>query len=201
LDANGNETFVYDVANNRQVVGDIYPDFTGGITNSFSFKGVDLSFLFTFQKGGTIYDDAAKRQLGVVTDWNMSSAVFDRWRQPGDAATYPQLTMSMLNWGGNANFWQNNHSLWLHDASFIRLKNAQIGYTYKLPNAGSRIKGIRFSVSGTNLLTFTKFQGWDPEISRDRNSLQERNVGGVGVTYLTPPQERAINFGISIDFQ
>ncbi|MEL6866750.1 MAG: SusC/RagA family TonB-linked outer membrane protein, partial [Bacteroidota bacterium] len=99
LDTEGNETFDYDVVNNRTVTGDVYPEVAGGITNVFSYDNFDMNILFTFQIGGTIYDDAAKRQLGVVSDWNMRREVLDRWRQPGDDAAYPQYTMSMLNWG------------------------------------------------------------------------------------------------------
>ena len=201
LDQDGNETFVYDVVNGRQPVENIFPDYVGGITNTFNYKNFDLSFLFTYQIGGTIYDDAAKRQLGVVTDWNMRREVFDRWRQPGDVARFPQLTQTMLNWGGNANFWQNNHSLWLYDASFVRLKNLTFGYNHDFKNQKNPVKSMRVFFNATNLLTFTEFDGWDPEISRDRNSPQERNVGGTGVTYLTAPQERTFNFGINLSFQ
>ncbi len=199
-DANGNETFVYDVVANRQPVNNVYPDFVGGITNNFNLGRFDFSFLVNFQVGGTIYDDAAKRQLGVVTDWNMRREIFDRWRQPGDNARFPRLTMSMINWGGNDNFWQNNHTLWLYDGSFARLRNVTLGYTAQIQNAKSLVKSVRFYLSGTNLLTFTKFDGWDPEVSRDRNSPQERNIGGVGVTYLTPPQEKTFNAGLNLQF-
>ncbi len=201
LDQDGNETFIYDVVNNRRTTGDIFPKVTGGITNTFNYKNVDLSFLWTFSIGGTIYDDAAKRSLGVVTDWNMQKGVFDRWREPGDDATYPKLTMDMTNWGGNSNFWQNNHSLWLYDATYARLKNITIGYTKKIKAENSPIKSYRIFVNSTNLWTITKYPGWDPEISRDRDNAQERNVGGVGVTYLTPPQERTFNLGVNFTFQ
>lgn len=200
LDADGKETFVYDVATARSPVDNIFPEFAGGITNILNFGQFDFSFQFNFQLGGTIYDDAAKRSLGVVTDWNMRREIFDRWRQPGDVARFPQLTMSMINWGGNDNFWQNNHTLWLYDGSFARLRNVTFGYTANITSAKSPFKSFRVYINATNLLTFTKFDGWDPEVSRDRNTPQERNIGGVGVTYLTPPQERTVNFGINLQF-
>lgn len=55
------------------------PDYLGGFTNTFRYKNFALSGLFTFSQGGYIYDDAAKRQLGVVTDWNMRREVLDHW--------------------------------------------------------------------------------------------------------------------------
>ena len=199
LDKDGNETFIYDVSTNRVPTGNVYPDVFGGITNTFNYKNFELSVLFSYSVGGNIYDDAAKRQLGVVTDWNMSTQVFDRWRQPGDGADLPQLTMSMLNWGGNANFWQNNHTLWLYKADFIRLRNLTLAYNGR-GKAGGLIKNYRIFFNTTNLLTFTNFPGWDPEIARDRESPQQRNVGGVAVTYLTPPQEKTFNLGLNVTF-
>jgi len=200
LDAEGNETFEYNPATMRVAAGNIQPDFTGGLRNTFKYKNFDMSFLFYFSKGGTIYDDAAKRQLGVISeDWNYTYDVFDRWRQPGDIADLPRYATSMLEWGGSGNIWQNNHTLWLYDASFARLRNLQIGYNIK-PKAGSAFRNIRLSLSGNNLLTITKYPGWDPEIARDRSQEQERNVGGTNITYLTPPQEMSFIFGASFDF-
>ncbi len=200
LDADGNETFEYNPATMRQVAGNIQADFIGSLTNKFSYKNFDFSFMFYFSKGGTIYDDAAKRQLGVITpDWNYTYGVFDRWREPGDIADIPRFATSMLEWGGSGNVWQNNHSLWLYDASYLRLRNITFAYNLK-PKNTKAFKNVRFFASGINLLTFTKYPGWDPEIARDRNQEQERNVGGTNVTYLTPPQEKSFNFGVSLDF-
>src|SRR5690606_18781707 len=80
LDIDGNETFNWD-PKDRVAVGNVLPDFSGGLTNTFTFKNWILSFLFVFTKGGDIYDSSSKRQLGVVTTWNMREDIFDRWRQ------------------------------------------------------------------------------------------------------------------------
>jgi len=200
LDEQGAETFTYDVVNNRYPVDQVTPDAFGGLINEFTYKNFDLNVLITFQLGGTVYDDAAKRQLGVVTDWNMRKEIFDRWQEPGDNATYPQLTRTMLNWGGNANFWQNNHSLWLYDASFMRLKELRLGYNFKPANAKSILNDTRLYVMGTNLLLWTNYIGWDPEVSRGRTSDGQRNIGGTGITYLTEPQAKTFVIGLSKDF-
>lgn len=199
LDKNGNETFVYNVAEDRVAVGNIFPDYIGGITNTFKWKGFDLSALFIFNVGGKIYDDAAKRQLGVITDdWNYFPDVFDRWRQAGDNASLPKLTRTMINWGGNDNPFQNNSSLWLYDATFARLRNLTIGYNFKINSPV--IKSLRAYFTGTNLLLFSKYRGWDPEIARGRENEQQRNVGGTNITYLTPPQEKSFVFGVNVEF-
>lgn len=201
LDADGNETFVYDVANDRVPAGEGLPDFFGGLRNTFTYKNFDFSFNFVYSLGGTIYDDAAKRQLGVVTDWNMRKDLFDRWQQPGDDAEFPRYTMTMLNWGGNANFWQNNHTLWMYDATYVRLRNVKLGYTIQPKGDENRFQSINLYISGTNLWTWAKeYRGWDPEVSRNKSSDQQRNVGGYGITYLSPPQEKTINLGLNIRF-
>ena len=200
LDQEGNETYEYNPATMRQPLGDIHPDFIGSLTNRFVFKNFDLDFMFYFSVGGKIYDDAAKRHLGVVTtDWNMSPDIFDRWKEYGDIASYPALANSMTAWGGSGNVWQNNHSLWLYDASFVRLRYVQLGYNIPLKKK-KIFKSARVFVRANNLLTFTKYPGWDPEVARGRSQGQERNVGGTNVAYLTPPQEKSFFMGVSVDF-
>lgn len=198
LTANGDTTSIYDVSLNRVSAGNVFPLFTGAITNTFKWKGFDLSFMLYYSYGAKIYDDAAKRQRGVVSDWNMTRDILDRWREPGDIAMYPQLTMTMLNWGGNDNIWQNNHSFWLYKADYIRLRNLTFGYT--IPVKGKAITSARVFFSGTNLLTLTNYKGWDPEVARDRQNEQQRNIGGSNITYLTPPQEMSFVFGVDFDF-
>ena len=100
LDINGNETYDWDPSN-RVPVGDVLPDFVGGLTNTFSIKNFDIGLVLTFQVGGDIYDSSSKRQLGVVTDWNFDERIYDRWREPGDIATYPVLTMDPSTYGAS----------------------------------------------------------------------------------------------------
>ncbi len=199
IDINGNETFEYNAVRDRRPAENLLPWAFGSIINEFRYKNFDLSFMFYYSLGGKIYDDAAKRQLGVVTDWNMRADLFDRWQEPGDVARYPQLTMTMLNWGGNDNFWQNNHSLWLEDATFVRLRNLTAGYSIPLTNSKS-FKRARVYFVGTNLLTFTPYTGWDPEVGRGRENVQQRNIGGTNVTYLTSPQAKSFIFGVDLTF-
>ncbi|MEM6261563.1 MAG: SusC/RagA family TonB-linked outer membrane protein [Bacteroidota bacterium] len=202
LDDEGNETFDYVPASNRVAAGAGIPDVIGGITNSFSYRNVDLSFLFVFSLGGQIYDDAAKRQLGVVTmddAWNYRRDILDRWRQPGDDASLPRLTTQMTNWGGSGNAWQNNHTLWLEDASYVRLRNLQIGYNI-MPEKWKFINKIRLTLSGNNLITWTEFSGADPEVARAVSNPQQRNIGASNNTFLTAPQERSYLFGVNVDF-
>ena len=194
------ETFNFDVSADRTSLGNSLPDVIGGMTNSFTYKDLSLDFLWVFSLGGKIYDDAAKRQQGVITmqdAWNYDRRILDRWQQAGDITNTPRLTTTMLNWGGNSNYWQNNTSLWLEDASYARLRNIELKY-----NIGQIASGVnaRIRFGATNLLTFTDYTGQDPETARERSNPQERNVGGSNVSYLTPPQERSFYLGVNFDF-
>jgi len=199
LDKDGNETYEFNL-DDRVPVGSVVPDWTGGITNTFNYKNFDLSVLFTFTLGGNIYDDSGKRQLGIVSDWNMRSEIKDRWRQPGDEAQFPRLTMEPSTYGGLASFWNLNTTQFLYDASYGRIRNVTLGYNLPSELVGKlNLRSARVYFNGTNLVTFTKFPGADPEIVRDHNGPQGRNLSP-NVTYLTAPQERAFSIGLNIGF-
>jgi len=193
IDINGNETFEYNLED-RQAVGDGLPDHVGGLRNEFTFRNWTLSTQFTGAFGAKIWDSSAKRQLGVVTDWNMRTDLFDRWRQPGDIASFPRLTMDETTYGLPAGFPWWNTSLFMYDASYIRLRNASI--SYRIPSS----KGdITLRLSGNNLFVLTNFIGLDPELTRDFENRQDRNFSG-GANYLTAPQERSVIFAINANF-
>lgn len=197
LDINGNETYEWNAVN-RVVVGDVLPEAIGGLGNTFSYKNWDLSILFNFVLGGDIYESSAKRQLGVVTDWNMRTDLFDRWQQPGDVAAFPKLTLDTKNYGSGTP-WINT-DMWLHDGTFARLRNVTIGYRIpKAKLAKLKIASARVSFIGTNLLTFTKYPGLDPEIARDFENATDRNMSP-NITYLTPPQEKTYSLQLSVTF-
>lgn len=197
LDKNGNQTLTWDPGD-RVPVGSVLPDAIGGVTNYFKLGQWELSMLWVYSIGGNIYESSAKRQLGVVTDWNMRPEIFDRWRKPGDDAAYPRLTLNTATYGAGTP-WINT-TMWLHDGTYARLRNLTI--SYNAPEAWAkkiRLSGIRVQFIGTNLITLTKFQGLDPEIARDFENATDRNMSP-NITFLTPPQERTYNMAIQLHF-
>ncbi len=197
LDIDGNPTFNWDPAD-RVAVGNVMPDAIGGITNTFSYRQWDLSVLLVFTIGSDIYDSSSKRQLGRMDDWNKTPHIYDRWRAPGDEATYPLLTLDEANHGSPTE-WINT-DLWLHDGSFARLRNLTLSYRLnrnQLKSLG--LKGAQISFIGTNLLTFTRYPGLDPEIGRDFEDVTDRNMSP-NITYLTPPQERTYSVRLNVNF-
>lgn len=187
LDIDGKETSTYSNAN-RVVVGKANPDFTGGFTNTFSYKGIDLSVFFTFSKGNDVYNNGGiymSSGFGGGFD-NQTTEILDRWQQPGDITKIPRLSYFFVT-GENAS------SRWIYDGSYIRLRNVTLGYT--LPTRVSnllKISSARLFVTGMNLWITTKYPG-DPEV----NTAVLGNIAG-GQDFYTIPQPRSITAGLNV---
>lgn len=201
LDANGKQTKTFSL-NHRVFAGSVMPDYIGGFNTSLEYKNFEFTTLFSFVIGGKIYDNSGKYQFMGVSkkNWNFRKDFFDRWTAPGDIAMYPRLTYDATNYPGVPSEDQFNSTMFLHDASYLRLRETTIGY--RLPAATLKkwkLKSLRFYLTGTNLLTFTKYPGGDPEITRDFENPQDRNLSP-NVTYLTAPTQRTVVFGINLGF-
>lgn len=198
FDRDGNETYIWNPAD-RQPLGDILPDLIGGITNTFAYKNWEATLVVIGSYGADIYDSSSKRQLGVVSnDWNMRTDIYDRWRQPGDIAKYPRLTMNTETYGSTTP-WINTDQ-WLHDGSYLRFRNLTIAYNVPSERLERwKVDRLRLAINATNFATITKYPGLDPEIARDFEDNADRNMSP-NITYLTPPQERTVNFSINIGF-
>ncbi|MDF2186911.1 TonB-dependent receptor [Paraflavitalea sp. CAU 1676] len=185
---------------NRMPVGSVVPDFIGGLNHNLSYKGFDFSSLWTFTIGGNIYDGSGKRQAGVITDWTIRRDQLDRWREPGDVAKFPRLTMNTGTYAGLSSEWQYNSTMFLYDASYVRLRELSLGYRFSAQSLSKlHLRGARIFVTGMNLLTFTKYPGGDPEIARDFENATDRNLSP-NITYLTPPQQKSWVVGINVTF-
>jgi len=184
----------------RQYVGSGLPKVYGGLTQNFTWKNFSLTALFTYSLGAKIFDSSAKRQLGVVTSWNMRQDILDRWRNPGDESTFGRLTLDETTYGLPSGFPWWNTSLFVYKADFLRLRNLSLDYQIPADWAKKiKMNNLVIGVSATNLFTITNFPGLDPEIVRDFENAQDRNLSP-NVTYLTPMQERSYNFRLSANF-
>ena len=201
LDAAGKQTKTFSL-NNRVFVGSVMPDYIGGFNTSLEYKRFEFSTLFSFVIGGDIYDNSGKYQfLGVSKKfWNFREDFLDRWTQPGDIAKYPRLVTDATNYPGVPSEDQFNSTMFLHDASYLRLRELTVAYRVSPELLKKwKIKSLRFYLTGNNLLTFTKYTGGDPEITRDFENPQDRNLSP-NVTYLTAPTQRTVVFGINLGF-
>jgi TonB-linked SusC/RagA family outer membrane protein len=184
----------------RKPMGDALPDFFGGITNTFSYKNLELSTFFSFASGGQLYN-GAKALLMTYSQRdasNLSTDVLDHWVSSGDITAVPKLNnASIINKGfsGIRDYTAGRDSdRFLEDASFIRLKNIKLSYTFpKELMKKYFISNLTLYVQGNNLLTFTKYSGQDPEVSAFGSSA----LSG-GYDELTLPQAKSCSIGLNI---
>jgi TonB-linked SusC/RagA family outer membrane protein len=177
----------------RVIIGDPNPDFTAGLSNSFSFKGIDLNILFQGVYGNDVYNAGGKFQSanGDFFD-NQTKDQLNRWRQPGDITRVPQARLFGANGTGES-------SRYLSDASYTRLKTITLGYTLPASLVNRlKLERVRVYATGQNLLTFTDYQGWDPEVNAD--FIASGSNVGLGTDFYSAPQPRTITFGINLGF-
>lgn len=146
----------------------VYPQLTGGINLGFSYKGFDLSM--TWQgatKVSRMLDDIFRTPFS--TSMNRSLAkhfVTDTWTEKGDAAKYPAISFQNMTHNGR------DSDLWMRDASYLRLKNIEVGYSLpKKTLQKMHIGSLRVFATGYNLLTFDKLKVIDPEAKTGTSTL------------------------------
>jgi len=194
LDADGKPTNNYDAAE-RMIVGDPNPNYTGGFSNTFTYKGVDLNVFFTFVQGNDIFNEAGRftsSGFGNGFD-NQTKDILNAWTQPGDITNVPRSGI----------FYSTGHrtsSRWIFDGSYIRLRQLTLGYNLPAPVTRSLgIKGARFFVAGTNLWTKTDYIS-DPEVNTlGTNTSAVPNISA-GVDFYSIPQPKSISFGLNVRF-
>lgn len=164
LDAQGNSTGVRTITNQlntkttRYFHGSALPKVSGGITNSFNYKGFDLSILLTFSYGGLFYDGnyagiMHRGDPGVA--W--SKDIEQRWQKPGDVTTVPRLQNAISGQDGAS-------TRWLMDGSWLNIRN--ITLSYSIPKAiTQKIGGLSVFVNVDNAYLFTAKKGMDPQRS------------------------------------
>lgn len=177
----------------RVVVGDPNPDVIAGVTNTFTYKGFDLSVFFNgvFGNQVSVYGMGQYSMANMIYEDNQTVDQMKRWQKPGDITRVPQARY----WFGNGN---QRSSRFIVDGSFVRLRTVNFGYTVPA-SLLKRIKvdRMRIYVSAQNLLTFTNnYPLWDPEVNADSF---DSNISK-GNDFYTPPQPKTILFGINIGF-
>ena len=198
LDRDGKQTKTFSL-DHRVLVGKVLPDFSGGVNSDIQYKGFELRSLWTYVSGGNIYDGSAKYQ-NVGNNWNVRRDLLDRWTKPGDVAKYPRLTSNVTNYPGLGTNDNYNSTMFLYDASFVRLRELVLGYT--IPQSVFKrtpFTNAKVSLAGFNLLTFSKYPGADPEIARDFQNPQDRNMSA-NISYLTPTQSKTFIFSLNLNF-
>ncbi len=167
----------------RTYLGDPTPKYAVGFTANVSWKNFDFLIFGQGVAGNKIFQGL--RRLDVLTA-NYSSAALSRWTGPGTSNTYPRLTDNDVN--GN---FTNPSSFYLEDGAYFRIKTLQVGYTFsnKLTSKVG-LQKARLYVSANNLVTFTKYTGYDPEIGGS----------SYGIDRGIYPQARSFMVGVNVSF-
>lgn len=181
-----NNNGIFDTGD-RTVIGNPQPDFIFGLTNSFSYKKFDLNFFIQGSYGNDIYNATRIDLEGMFDSKNQSTAVLDRWQQPGDITDIPKA--------GNINNVRNS-TRFIEDGSYVRLKSVTL--SYRVFDKSSKVKFIKdlsVYVTGRNLITLTKYSGFDPEVNAFGTSAITQ-----GIDYGTYPQSRSVVLGLNVEF-
>lgn len=186
-DLNGDNVIDMD---DRTFIGDPNPDFTFGITNEFSWKNFDASLVLTGSVGNDIIDNSLQFTENLDGCFNVLKKVANRWRSEENPGT-GEIPRTRT---GTTELFRYNNTRWVSNGSYLRVKNLTIGYTVPL-KVNPYVKGLRFYVSGQNLLTWTAYSGMNPEVS-------SRGTSGLyqGVDYTDYPVARIFSLGINVKF-
>jgi len=143
-------------SNDREYVGSPHPDFNFGLNITLGWKNFDMNAFFNGLAGHEIFNGLRRWDLQTS---NYQRSALSRWHGVGTSNSYPRLTTDDTN--GN---FTTPSTFFLEDGSFIRLKNLSFGYTFKNLKQ-FKVQSLRVYTAGTNLLTFTKYTGYEPEVT------------------------------------
>ena len=189
--ADVNEDGVID-GKDRTFVGSAIPSFTAGLNLAFNWKGFDLSMFFQGAFGQKVYIQYLNDSEGFYRGFPVTKRYYDQhWTGTGTSNTQPRAT-----WAGTNN--RKVSTRFLEDGSYVRLKNLQLGYTFKLPESW-KVSQLRLYLAGTNLLTFTGYSGLDPEMTVNANSTAEGDRSN-GIDWGTYPVAKSVTMGLNFTF-
>jgi TonB-linked SusC/RagA family outer membrane protein len=170
--------------NDKTIIGDPNPDFFGGISLSLSYKRFELSAIFNYSVGNDAFNYVKYKTESMDTYSNQSSEVLNRWSPTNTNATIPRASFGDPS--GNTVF----SDRWIEDGSYVRLK--QLTLNYMFPST-KFYKGISLYFTATNLLTYTKYSGYDPEFMFVNDPFY------MGIDYGIIPQTKSFIIGLKLD--
>ena len=191
IDHSAGTTNDYNLAN-RVVVGNPNPRWTGGVTNTLGYKGIELNFTFQGVFGNKVFDGGGQYQSANAGNGfdNQTSDQLNRWQKPGDITNVPQARLFEGNGAANS-------TRYLSNGDYVRLKAATLSYTLPASVVSkAMLDRVRIYLTGVNLLTFTRYKGWDPEVNAD---FTASNIGQ-GNDFYSAPQARTYTVGINVGF-
>jgi TonB-linked SusC/RagA family outer membrane protein len=177
-------------SNDQTFIGRGEPIHIGGFTNNFEYKGFDLSIFLQWSYGSDILNaNKLMFETGYNRrrDLNQYASFIDRWTFDNPDSDIPRVSASTSN-----NLFSSRI---IEDGSYLRLKTLSIGYTFDKKIIDKlKLKRARVYVSGQNLLTFTSYSGYDPEVSVRNSALTP------GLDFSAYPRAMSFNMGLNLNF-
>lgn len=177
----------------QEILGNPMPKIVYGFNAGLSFKRFDLNLVLAGVSGLKLANALRISTHFADKPHNSSTAILDRWKQPGDNAPLPRAGQNPVNNLQLSDFF-------LEEGSFLRLRNITLGYTVPASTLTKLTKNVvtnfRVYIASENLFTITKYKGYDPEVStQDGNYIFNRGIDGGQL-----PQPRTFLFGFQVDF-
>jgi TonB-linked SusC/RagA family outer membrane protein len=175
----------------RTTIGNYLPDFTYGINNRFEYNNFEFSFLLQGVEGNEVLNLTRRHMGNGEANYNSYSEWNNRWRseaEPGNGLI-PRANRQT----GNSNNRPSNYQV--EDASYLRLRNVTLAYTFPENSLNGKLDRLRLYLSGTNLFTKTDYLGFNPEVNN-----QDDNTNVQGEDYGAYPLSSVITFGINAKF-
>ena len=179
-------------AKDQEILGNVIPKYVYGINAGITYKNFDLNLVLSGISGLKLLNGLKLNTSFMSTGHNAGTGILDRWRKPGDVAALPRIGQNVT---GNGNLRPSDW--WLEDGSYLRLRNITIGYNAPVAMLNNVIKGsirsLRIYIAAQNLVTITKYTGYDPEVAGDYLFARGIDQGQV-------PQPRTFLAGIQLGF-
>jgi hypothetical protein len=165
-------------SDDQRIIGSAVPDWFGGFTNDITYKKFSLNVFFQFVQGNEIYNNTRSFGEGMNGVFGQAATTWDRWTPSKPSTTTPRAVF------GDPSNNRRVSTRWVEDGSFVRLKNIVLSYT---------VGKSRVFIQAENLKTWTKYKGFDPEVS----TFSITNTAP-GTDFLTYPQARTFSFGVNV---
>ena len=170
----------------QTTLGNSQPKFTYGLNSTLKYKNWDLFVNFAGSYGNKLYNGLATRLTKGSTYYNSLAVVADRWTPTNPSNTVQKASNDLT---------VVSDSRYVEDASYLRVKNIQLGYTLAVPQITKDAR-LRLYVSLQNFFTITNYSGYDPE--GGRNGSDEQSALYQGIDMATYPTAKTILFGINV---
>ena len=176
---------VIDATADRQIIGNPNPSLFGGMGNTLTYKGFELYVFFSFVYGNDIFNETDSR-LAIAFDNNTFKRFVNRW-------TPENMDTDIPSAAGVERPLTTSSTTNIEDGSFLRLRNLNIAYNIPVDKI-NWLKNVKIYASGTNLILWDKYSGYDPEINRGTSNTRR------GYDLAQDPTVKTFTLGLKVDF-